>query len=149
MATPFYPEIQEAFFDYYNLKPYMNNGGSIMCNYPKVLTMTIGSTFENIVSNCIDNFLDHHIATPTINTPFFRDDNGFTKGGNAYKLFYTDKRNPTDPEYNAEPFYNKFGTNFKNNVENEFNSLQRVFMNTLAAEEPNIEATYHSNTKRY
>lgn len=149
MAIPFYPEIQKAFFDYYDLRPHMNNGGSIMSNYPKILTMIIGSTFENVVSNCIDNFLDYPITTPTINIPSFRDDNGFTKGGNAYKLFHTLRKNPSDPEYNATPFYQKFGINFRRMVEHEFISLQQDFRNRLAVEEPNIEATYQSNKNRY
>ena len=148
METPFYPEIQEAIFDYYDLKPYMNTGGPVMSNYPKVLAMTLGSTFENVISNCIDNFLDHPITNPTIYTPSFRDDNGFTRGGNAYKLFYTIRKTPTDPEYNAQPFYDKVGANFKSMIEREYGLLHEDFQNKLVVEENNIEIMYQNNPKR-
>lgn len=148
METPFYPEIQEAIFDYYDLKPHMSTGGPVMSNYPKVLAMTLGSTFENVISNCIDNFLDHPITNPTIYTPSFQDNNGFTRGGNAYKLFHTIRINPTDPEYNAQPFYDKFGENFKSMIETEYSLLHEDFQNKLAMEENNIEIMYQNNPKR-
>ena len=82
MNDPFYPEIKAVFSDYNIVKRQLYNRNLIMTNYPKVIAMTIGSYFENIISKRIDDFLASHIAMPVIAVPSITGSaDGFTAGG--------------------------------------------------------------------
>ena len=148
MNDPFYPEIKAIFSDYNSVKRQLYNRTLIMTNYPKVIAMTIGSFFENIVSKRIDDFLTHPISTPTITIPSITGTtgpDGFTAGGNAYKKFDSTPSVGPSPVYNAQRFYNLFGSTFKNKVENEFNRLYNNYQNSIVAEEPYITHSYNAD----
>lgn len=148
MNDPFYPEIKAVFSDYNSVKRQLYNRNLIMTNYPKVIAMTIGSYFENIVSKRIDDFLTSPISTPAITIPSITGTtgpDGFTAGGNAYKKFDSTPSVGPSPVYNAQRFYDLFGSSFKNMVENEFNNLYNNYKNIVTAEEPYITHSYDTD----
>ena len=145
MNDPFYPEIKAVFSDYNSVKRQLDNRNLIMTNYPKVIAMTIGSYFENIISKRIDDFLVSHIPMPIISVPSITGSNGFTAGGNAYKKLKSRPSAGPSPVYSAQDFYNLFGSTFKIIVENEFNTLYNDYKLTVVAEEPYITHSYDTD----
>ena len=142
MKDSYYPAIKSIFDDYYNVKRQLNNRNLIMINYPKVIAMTMGSCFENAVSKRIDDFIVKPILSPAISFPPISAGGGFTVGGNAYKKLKSSPSPGTSGLYNAQDFYNLFGTTFKEMVENEYNILYNDFKNDVLSEEPYIMRSY-------
>ena len=134
-----YPYIDELFDDYDSNKKLINRDSPIMINYPKIMAMAIGSTYEDVIIKTIDDFVSNPLPGYTI--PALPTSSIYTIGGMAYKKFIP------RPTPKADKFYNLFDTNFKNDVENRFTLIKTNMINKLESELVLLSQIYTTNTE--